>query len=180
MVAYVPYLKYLGEEARNPFRVEEVALQIKANGYYQHVKEWRISTEMSSRVEPVKSDGMHVMLRPQYHWTDQKLHVHVFTCVLSYLLARLLHIRAQQTIGYTRSMEQLLDTLAQVRRVNIVRSTQKTRRSRHISTRRCGSRRRHAHRSPKSPSLVYTETPRIPAQLQPLISCLPYSAVKSR
>jgi len=70
-------------------------------------------------------DPMHVMLRPQYHWTDQKLHVHVFTCVLSYLLARLLHLRAQQAVGYTRSMERLLDTLAQVRRVNIVRSTQK-------------------------------------------------------
>jgi transposase len=70
-------------------------------------------------------DPMHVMLRPQYHWTDQKLHVHVFTCVLSYLLARLLHLRAQQTVGYTRSMERLLDTLAQVRRVNVVRSTQK-------------------------------------------------------
>src|SRR3972149_2685973 len=70
-------------------------------------------------------DPMHVMLRPQYHWTDQKLHVHVFTCVLSYLLARLLHLRAQKPLGYTRSMERLLDTLAHVRRVNIVRSTQK-------------------------------------------------------
>lgn len=70
-------------------------------------------------------DPTHVMLRPQYHWTDQKLHVHVFTCVVSYLLARLLHLRAQQAVGYTRSMERLLDTLAQVRRVNVVRSTQK-------------------------------------------------------
>jgi transposase len=70
-------------------------------------------------------DPIHVMLRPQYHWTDQKLHVHVFTCVLSYLLARLLHLRAQRTVGYTRSMERLLDTLTQVRRVNIFRSTQK-------------------------------------------------------
>lgn len=70
-------------------------------------------------------DPMHVMLRPQYHWTDQKLHVHVFTCVLSYLLARLLHLRAQQAVGYTRSMERLLDTLAQVRRVNVVRAAQK-------------------------------------------------------
>jgi len=67
----------------------------------------------------------HVMLRPQYHWTDQKLHVHVFTCVLSYLFARLLHLRAQQALGYTRSMERLLDTLTQIRRVDIVRSTQK-------------------------------------------------------
>jgi len=69
-------------------------------------------------------DPMHVMLRPQYHWTDQKLHVHVFTCVLSYLLARLLHLRAQQALGYKRSMERLLDTLTEIRRVDIVRSTQ--------------------------------------------------------
>jgi len=67
----------------------------------------------------------HVMLRPQYHWTDQKLHVHVFTCVLSYLLARLLHLRAQQAVRYSRSMERLLDTLAEVRRVNVVRSAGK-------------------------------------------------------
>ncbi len=70
-------------------------------------------------------DPIHLMLRPQYHWTDQKLHVHVFTCVLSYLLARLLHLRAQQAVGYTRSMERLLDTLTEVRRANIARSTQK-------------------------------------------------------
>jgi transposase len=70
-------------------------------------------------------DPTHVMLRPQYHWTDQKLHVHVFTCVLSYLLARLLHLRAQQAVGYTRSMERLIETLTQVRRVNVARSTQK-------------------------------------------------------
>ena len=56
-------------------------------------------------------DPMHVMLRPQYHWTDQKLHGHVFTCVLSYLLARVLHLQAQQAVGYTRSIEQLLDGL---------------------------------------------------------------------
>jgi len=25
--------------------------------------------------------------RPQFHWTDQKLHVHAFICVTAYLLA---------------------------------------------------------------------------------------------
>ena len=81
-----------------------------------------------STIEAVFShmkDPMHVMLRPQYHWTDQKLHVHVFTCVLSYLLARLLHLRAKQATGYSRSMERLLDTLAEVRRTTVARSTRK-------------------------------------------------------
>ena len=81
-----------------------------------------------SQVEAVFAhlkDPMHVMLRPQHHWTDQKLHVHVFTCVMGYLLARLLHLRAQQASGYTRSMERLLDTLAEVRRTSVARSTRK-------------------------------------------------------
>lgn len=90
----------------------------------QIIRAYRGQTHVEAVFAHMK-DPMHVMLRPQYHWTDQKLHVHVFTCVLSYLLARLLHLRAQQALGYTRSMERLLDTLAQVRRVNIVRSTQK-------------------------------------------------------
>ena len=81
-----------------------------------------------SQIEAVfahMKDPMHVMLRPQHHWTDQKLHVHVFTCVIGYLLARLLHLRAQQATGYARSMERLLDTLAEVRRTSVARSTRK-------------------------------------------------------
>lgn len=68
-------------------------------------------------------DPLHVALRPQFHWTDQKLHVHVFTCLLGYLLARLLHLRAQRATGYAGSMERLLETLERVRRVTVIRQT---------------------------------------------------------
>jgi transposase len=67
-------------------------------------------------------DPLHVMLRPQFHWTDQKLQVHVFMCVVAFLLTRLLHLRAQRA-GYDRSQEALLDTLAQIRKTTVVRST---------------------------------------------------------
>jgi transposase len=69
-------------------------------------------------------DPMHVMLRPQYHWTDQKLQVHVFMCVVAYLLARLLHLRAQRA-GYLRCQEALLDSLAQIMKATVVRTTSK-------------------------------------------------------
>jgi transposase len=71
-------------------------------------------------------DPVHVALRPQFHWTDQKIHVHVFTCVLGYLLARLLHMRAKETIGYTHDIERLLDELEGVRRVTVLRSSAHT------------------------------------------------------
>lgn len=66
-------------------------------------------------------DPVHVALRPQFHWTDQKLHVHVFTCVLGFLLARLLHRRAKQAIQYPHGMERLLEDLEGVRRATVIR-----------------------------------------------------------
>ena len=66
-------------------------------------------------------DPEHVAIRPQYHWTDQKLHVHVFTCVLGYLLASLLHLRARRANAPYASVESLLEALCRVRRAMIVR-----------------------------------------------------------
>jgi transposase len=67
-------------------------------------------------------DPLHVMLRPQFHWTDQKLQVHVFMCVVAFLLTRILHLRAQRA-GYDHSQETLLDRLAQIRKTTVIRST---------------------------------------------------------
>lgn len=66
-------------------------------------------------------DPVHLALRPQFHWTDQKLHVHVFICMLGYLLARALFLRARAAHAPYASMEKLLDALAEVRRVNVAR-----------------------------------------------------------
>ncbi|OGO76838.1 MAG: hypothetical protein A3K41_10980 [Chloroflexi bacterium RIFOXYD12_FULL_57_15] len=66
-------------------------------------------------------DPFHLALRPQHHWTDQKLHVHVFTCVIGFLLANLLHLRARRANAPYASIESLLDALARVRRAMIIR-----------------------------------------------------------
>lgn len=66
-------------------------------------------------------DPVHIALRPQYHWTDQKLHVHVLTCIMGYLLARLLHLQAQRTSGYSHAMERLIEDLGTVRRATVLR-----------------------------------------------------------
>ena len=60
-------------------------------------------------------DPLHVSIRPQFHWTDQKLHVHVLLCVLAYLLARLLLLRARQVDPALDSIRALLDRLARIR-----------------------------------------------------------------
>jgi len=57
----------------------------------------------------------HLALRPQFHWTDQKIIVHNFICVLGYQLASILMREARLKANFTGSMNTLLTTLDNVR-----------------------------------------------------------------
>jgi len=70
----------------------------------------------------LKDPGM-FSTRPQFHWTDQKLHVHAFMCVTGYLLLRLLWWRAQRDAGFTGSPRRLLSELSQIRCCRMVECT---------------------------------------------------------
>ena len=64
-------------------------------------------------------DCHHIALRPQYHWTDQKVEVHVFCCVLALMLCSLLR-RELHRKGIDRSIPDLLDELGTIREVGIL------------------------------------------------------------
>lgn len=57
----------------------------------------------------------HLALMPQFHWTDQKIAVHYFMCVLGYLMAAILLREAKNKAGFTGSMDTLLDDLNSIR-----------------------------------------------------------------
>ena len=69
-------------------------------------------------------DCHHIALRPQYHWTDQKVKVHVFCCVLALMLCSLLR-RELHRKGIDRSIPALLDELGGIREVGILYPAQK-------------------------------------------------------
>ena len=85
------------------------------------IRTYRAQADVEALFAHLK-DPLHVALRPQRHWTDQKLHVHVFTCVLGYLLLRLLHLRARQAGADFASPEHLIEALSRIRRVTVARS----------------------------------------------------------
>jgi len=64
-------------------------------------------------------DYHHIALRPQHHWTDQKVEVHVFCCVLALMLCSLLR-RELHRKGIDRSIPDLLDELGKIREVGIL------------------------------------------------------------
>jgi transposase len=70
-----------------------------------------------SQVEAVfreLKDDEHLALRPQYHWTDQKIHVHAFICLLALLLARIVEHQARG-LGHQDGLSALLDLLGNIR-----------------------------------------------------------------
>ena len=60
-------------------------------------------------------DDEHLAVRPQYHWTDQKIHVHAFICLLALLLARTVEREVRHQECCPKSLSALLETLAKVR-----------------------------------------------------------------
>jgi transposase len=57
----------------------------------------------------------HLALRPQFHWTDQKVKVHFFICVLGYLLATLVWREARTKAQFGGTLDTLIGTLNNVR-----------------------------------------------------------------
>ena len=57
----------------------------------------------------------HLAVRPQFHWTDQKIAVHFFMCVMGYLMSALLLREAREKAGFQGSMDTLLDRLGNIR-----------------------------------------------------------------
>ncbi len=88
----------------------------------QIIAAYRGLSKAEGAFRDLKDPGM-FSVRPQFHWTDQKLHVHTFMCVTAYLLVRLLWWRARQDPSFTGSPRRLLSELSQIRCCRIVECT---------------------------------------------------------
>lgn len=63
-------------------------------------------------------DPLHISLRPQHHWTDQKIEIHVFCCVIALMLCTLLR-RELLRKGIDRSIPSLLEDLGRIQEVAV-------------------------------------------------------------
>lgn len=90
----------------------------------QIIQAYRGQSNVESAFRDLKDPRM-LSTRPQFHWTDQKLHVHAFICVTAYLPVTLLHRQATQKAAYEGSSRRLLEGLAEVRCCRLVDLTGK-------------------------------------------------------
>jgi len=57
----------------------------------------------------------HLALKPQFHWTDQKIIVHYFGCVLGYQLSAIVWRQAKRGARFRGALDTLLDMLNNIR-----------------------------------------------------------------
>jgi len=84
----------------------------------QIVHAYRASHHIENAFREMK-DPHHIALRPQYHWTDQKVRVHVFICVLALMLVSLLQ-RELHMKGIDLSMRRMLELLGDIRELVMI------------------------------------------------------------
>lgn len=57
----------------------------------------------------------HCAVRPQYHWTDQKIEAHFLMCIIGYLLTVAVYTKAKEQAGYNKNLSRLMDELKKIR-----------------------------------------------------------------
>jgi transposase len=98
--------RYFGLRVLITDRVEWTTAQI--------IEAYRGQSKVEAAFRDLKDPRM-LATRPQFHWTDHKLHVHAFVCVMAYLLITLLHRRAKHKLAFDGSPRRLLAELAELR-----------------------------------------------------------------
>lgn len=101
-------IKYLGKTGlftdRHDFTNEEI------------VSAYRSAWHVESAFKQLKNTE-HLTVRPVFHWTDDKIRVHIFTCVLAYRLCCLL-VKELSDMGIRTNINQLLDDMSGIKRID--------------------------------------------------------------
>ncbi len=65
----------------------------------------------------------HLTIKPQFHWTDDKVRVHMFICVLGYLLATIVWRKVRLLTTFSGTLDTLLDTLNNIRLATVLQES---------------------------------------------------------
>ena len=82
----------------------------------QIVTAYRSAWTVESAFKQMK-DNDHLTVKPIFHWTDEKISVHIFICVMAYRLCCLL-VKELFEKGINISINRLIDEMAGIKRIH--------------------------------------------------------------
>ena len=99
---------YLGKTAlftdRDDFTNEQIVLAYRSA--------WHVESAFRQMKNPD-----HLAVKPIFHWTDEKIRIHIFVCVLAYRLCCLL-VKELAMQGIYLSFNRLMEEMSHIKRVN--------------------------------------------------------------
>lgn len=78
------------------------------------IKTYQGQAEIENAFKNLKNP-YHLTMKPQFHWTDQKIVVHYFICMLGYLFSTLIWREIRIKTSFNGNLDTLLDKLSNVR-----------------------------------------------------------------
>lgn len=57
----------------------------------------------------------HCAIRPQFHWTDQKIHAHFLICIIAYMLSVAVYTKVRAKTNYQSNIQSLMNDLGNIR-----------------------------------------------------------------
>ena len=110
---------YIDEDAYRELKQEVLGRKILVTNRHDWSPEEVILTYRGqSKVEYTfrnLKNPYHLSVRPQYHWTDQKLEAHFFICIIGYLLTIATYCKASRKADYKRNVSNLMEDLKTIR-----------------------------------------------------------------
>jgi len=113
------YRYYVNYEAFEKLKEETLGRRILVTNRHQWSNEEIIlAYRGQSKVEYVfknLKNPYHLAVRPQYHWTDQKIEAHVLMCLIGYLLTVAVYTKVRRQKAYKKNMSNFMEDLKSIR-----------------------------------------------------------------
>jgi transposase len=113
------YNYFIDEKAFEKLKEEALGRRILVTNRHEwNNEEIILAYRGQSKVEYVfknLKNPYHLAIRPQYHWTDQKIEAHILICMIGYLLTIAAYTKARRAKAYKKNLDNFMEDLRGIR-----------------------------------------------------------------
>lgn len=113
------YNYFIDEKAFEKLKEEVLGRRILVTNRHEwNNEEIILAYRGQSKVEYVfknLKNPYHLAIRPQYHWTDQKIEAHILICMIGYLLTIAAYTKARRAKAYKKNSDNFMEDLRGIR-----------------------------------------------------------------
>lgn len=115
----VSFTYFIDDDAFDKLKNEVLGRRILVTNRHEWTEEeiilaYRGQSKVEYAFKNIKNP-YHLAIRPQYHWTDQKIEVHMLICLIGYILTVSAFTKAKNLSNYKNNIHNFMNDLKQIR-----------------------------------------------------------------